>query len=74
MVDGIKKYTIDVEFLSSFNNLFLFLSELEFQENIILLSDIEIQHNDEEQQNDDSLDNSGDLLKTSIKMSIYGRI
>ena len=73
-MDGIKKYTIEVEFISSFNNLFLFLSELEFQENIILLSDIEIQHNDEEQQNDESSDNSGDLLKTSIKMSIYGRI
>ena len=74
LVDGIKKYAIDVEFISSFNNLFLFLSELEFQENIILLSDIEIQHNDDEQKNDDSLNNNSDLLKTSIKMSIYGRI
>ena len=74
LVDGVKKYEIDLEFLSSFNDLLLFLSEIEFQENIILLSDINIQQNDKGQQNDDAIMNNTDLLKTSIKMSIYGKV
>ena len=74
LVDGVKKYEIDLEFLSSFNDLLLFLSEIEFQENIILLSDINIQQNDKGQQNDDAIINNIDLLKTSIKMSIYGKV
>ena len=74
LVDGVKKYEIDLEFLSSFNDLLLFLSEIEFQENIILLSDINIQQNDKGQQNDDAIMNNIDLLKTSIKMSIYGKV
>jgi len=74
LVDGVKKYDIDLEFLSSFNDLILFLSEIEFQENIILLSDINIQQNDIEQQNEEAISNDIDLLKTSIKMSIYGKI
>ena len=74
LVEGIKKYTMDLEFLSSFKDLVSFLSELEFQENIILLSDINIQQADNNQENNDSLDKKIDLLKTSIKISIYGKI
>jgi len=74
LVDGVKKYDIDIEFLSNFNELLLFLSDIEFQENIILLSDINIQQIDNEQQNDEVISNDIDLLKTSIKMSIYGKI
>ena len=74
LVDGVKKYDIDVEFLSNFNDLLLFLSDIEFQENIILLSDINIQQIDNEQQNEEVINNDIDLLKTSIKMSIYGKI
>ena len=74
LVEGIKKYTMDLEFLSSFRDLVLFLSELEFQENIILLSDINIQQDDNQQENKDSLNKNIDLLKTSIKISIYGKI
>ena len=74
LVEGIKKYTIDLEFLSTFKDLLLFLSELEFQENIILLSDINIQQAENNQENKDSLNENIDLLKTSIKISIYGKI
>ena len=74
LVDGVKKYEIDVEFLSSFQDLLLFLNDIEFQENIILLSDINIQQNDNEQQNEEVISNNIDLLKTSIKMSIYGKV
>ena len=74
LVEGIKKYTMDLQFLSSFKDLLLFLSELEFQENIILLSDINIQQAENNQENKDSLNENIDLLKTSIKISIYGKI
>ena len=74
LVEGIKKYEINLEFLSSFNDLLLFLSEIEFQENIILLSDINIQQNVNNLQNEEAISNDIDLLKTSIKMSIYGKI
>ena len=65
---------MDLEFLSSFRDLVFFLSDLEFQENIILLSDINIQQYENNQENKESLDKNIDLLKTSIKISIYGKI
>ena len=74
LVKGIKKYTMDLEFLSSFKDLVSFMSELEFQENIILLSDINIQKVEDNQSNKDSLNKNIDLLKTSIKISVYGKI
>ena len=42
MVEGIKKYLIDFSFKTNFINLLTFLRELEFQENIILLDDINL--------------------------------
>ena len=74
LVDGVKKYEIYVQFLSSFQDLLLFLKDIEFQENIILLSDINIQQNDNEQQNEEVISDNIDLLKTSIKMSVYGKV
>jgi len=41
-VDGLKKYLIDFSFKTDFINLLSFLRELEFQENIILINDIEV--------------------------------
>ena len=73
LVEGIKIHH-GFGFLSTFNDLVSFLSELEFQENIILLSDINIQQDDNKQENKDSLNKNNDLLKTSIKISIYGKI
>ena len=42
LVDGIKKYLIDFSFKADFINLLSFLRELEFQENIILINDIDV--------------------------------
>ena len=42
LVEGIKKYLIDFSFKTNFINLLSFLRELEFQENIILLDDINL--------------------------------
>ena len=42
LVDGLKKYLIDFSFKTDFINLLSFLRELEFQENIILINDIDV--------------------------------
>ena len=43
LVDGLKKYLIDFSFKTDFINLLSFLRELEFQENIILINDIDVE-------------------------------
>ena len=42
LVEGLKKYLIDFSFKTDFINLLSFLRELEFQENIILINDIDV--------------------------------
>ena len=42
MVEGLKKYLIDFSFKTNFIDLLAFLREIEFQENIILLDDINL--------------------------------
>ena len=42
LVDGLKKYLIDFSFKTDFINFLSFLRELEFQENIILINDIDV--------------------------------
>ena len=43
LVDGLKKYLIDFSFKTDFINLLSFLRELEFQENIILINNIDVE-------------------------------
>lgn len=74
LVEGIKKYTMDLKFISSFKDLVSFLSALEFQENIIILSDINIEQTDNDQETKGSYNKNIDLLNTSIRISIYGKI
>jgi len=68
LVEGVKKYLIDFTFKTNFNNLLFFLRELEFQENIILLDDIDLKLSDQ------NIDNSEELLKVKISMTFYGKI
>ena len=42
LVEGSKKYIIDLTIKAEFNNLLTFLRELEFQENIILINNINL--------------------------------
>ena len=42
LVEGLKKYLIDFSFKTDFINLLSFLRDLEFQENIILINDIDV--------------------------------
>ena len=68
LVEGVKKYLIDFTFKTNFNNLLSFLRELEFQENIILLDDIDLKLSDQ------NIDNSEEMLKVKIRMTFYGKI
>ena len=68
LVEGIKKYLIDFSFKTDFTNLLSFLRELEFQENVILIKDIEV----------DLIDNKDNLsrnnLNVKLSLTFYGKI
>mgnify|MGYP001188513875 FL=1 len=72
-VEGVKKYIFDISLETEFVNLLSFLRELEFQENIILIEDINLRMS--KQQNAKNIDsaNSKDLLQVNIKMKLYGK-
>ena len=72
-VEGVKKYIFDISLETEFVNLLSFLRELEFQENIILLEDINLRMS--KQQNAKNIDsvNSKNLLQVNIKMKVYGK-
>ena len=61
LVEGTRKYEFDFSFETEFANLVAFLRELEFQDNVILLNDINISLNSED--NDDGeIDRSSKIL------------
>ena len=73
LVEGIKKYIIDLNFKAGFENLLSFFRDLEYQENVILFKDIEIESKEE---NNDKTEknNPVNLLDISLKMTVYGKI
>ena len=73
LVEGIKKYLIDFSFKTNFINLLTFLRELEFQENIILLDDINLKLIDQNI-NNQNIDNSQGILEVKLRMTFYGKI
>ena len=68
MVEGIKKYLIDFSFKTNFINLQDFLKELEFQENLILLDDINLKLAAS------NIDNSQGTLEVKLRITFYGKI
>ena len=68
MVEGIKKYLIDFSFKTNFINLQDFLKELEFQENLILLDDINLKLATS------NIDNSQGTLEVKLRIKFYGKI
>ena len=72
LVDGLKKYMIDFSFKTDFVNLLSFLRELEFQENVILISDINLSLPN---QSDDKDNNFNLINKLDVKltMTFYGK-
>ena len=73
LVEGIKKYLIDFSFKTNFINLLTFLRELEFQENIILLDDINLKLV-VQNINNRNIDNSQEMINVKLKMTFYGKI
>ena len=70
LVDGLKKYLIDFSFKTDFINLLSFLRELEFQENIILINDIDVKLI-ENNNNFGKSDNNN--LDVKLSMIFYGK-
>ena len=72
LVEGTKKYMIDFSFKTDFVNLLSFLRELEFQENVILISDINLSLPN---QSDDKDNNFNLINKLDVKltMTFYGK-
>ena len=70
LVDGLKKYLINFSFKTDFINLLSFLRELEFQENIILINDIDVKLI-ENNNNVGKSDNNN--LDVKLSMIFYGK-
>ena len=73
MVEGTKKYLLDVNFKTDFINLLSFLRELEFLENIILLDDMNLKLTDQNSSNLNN-DNTQGMLDIKFTMTFYGKI
>ncbi len=73
LVEGIKKYLVDFTFKTDFINLLNFLRELEFQENIILLDDINLIL-DAQNSNKQNLNNPQGTLEIKLLITFYGKI
>ena len=73
LVEGVKKYNIELNFKAEFEDLLSFFRDLEFQENVILFKDIKI--TSDEKNNDEKNQNiRGKLLDISLEMNVYGKI
>ena len=73
LVEGIKKYLIDFTFTTDFVNLLSFLRELEYQDNIILLNDINLSLN-RKKKDDREIDESRNIIEINMGISFYGKI
>ena len=72
LVEGIKKYLIDFTFTTEFVNLLSFLRDLEFQDNVVLLNDINLSLNN--QDNDDGeINKLNKILEVNLRIIFYGK-
>ena len=71
LVEGVKKYIIDLKLNASYKDLLSFLRELEFQENIILVEDINIGLSENIEKDTKQSPNT---LDGSMKLIIYGKL
>ncbi len=73
LVEGTKKYEFDISFKTEYVNLLAFLRELEFQDNVILIDDVNILTSSKNSNTKDN-DNSKGKLEVNISMTFYGQI
>ena len=72
LVEGIKKYLIDFTFTTDFVNLLSFLRDLEFQDNAILLDNINLSLNSQENNNGE-IDALPNMLEIIMSITFYGK-
>ena len=70
LVEGSKKYLIDLTFKTEFINLLSFLRELEFQESVILINDVNLKLLS--QNNKSEIDNPTEKIEVKIGTTFYG--
>ena len=73
LVEGIKKYLIDLTFTTDFVNFLSFLRDLEYQDNAILLDSINISLNSQGNNNGE-VDESRNMLEIDMSITFYGKI
>ena len=72
LVQGIKKYLIDFTFQTDFVNLLSFLRDLEFQDNAVLLDDINLNLNNQEN-DDEEINEPDNILEVNLRIIFYGK-
>ena len=72
LVEGIKKYLIDFTFETDFVNLLSFLRELEFQDNAVLLDDINLNLNNQDNE-DGEINKPDNMLEVNLRIIFYGK-
>ena len=72
LVEGSKKYIIDLTIKAEFNNLLAFLRELEFQESIILINNINLKLLSQDSNNNE-INNPTDMIEAKLSTTFYGK-
>ena len=72
LVEGIKKYLIDFTFITDFVNLLSFLRDLEFQDNAVLLDDINLNLNNQDNE-DGEINEPDNMLEVNLRIIFYGK-
>ena len=72
LVEGIKKYLIDFTFETDFVNLLSFLRDLEFQDNAVLLDDINLNLNNQDNE-DEEINEPDNMLEVNLRIICYGK-
>ena len=72
LVEGIKKYLIDFTFETDFVNLLSFLRDLEFQDNAVLLDDINLNLNNQDNE-DGEINKPDNMLDVNLRIIFYGK-
>ena len=73
LVEGSKKYLIDLTFEAEFINLLSFLRELEFQESVILVNDINLKLLTQNSNNSE-INYSTEKIEVKLSTIFYGRV
>ena len=72
LVEGSKKYIVDLAFKAEFNNLLSFLRELEFLESVILINNINLKLLSQNSNNEE-INNPNEKIEAKLNITFYGK-